>query len=131
MKSDNDLPAIAAVIALKRNSAASAVSELHLYGIPVETGIIDVAHIAKLTENSSARSYFGRGDCRLAGDCALNEIEYLVLALVKLNRRGVERVNALDGGNGALKTFILLNRSRSSIISARVAGLKNTALKLT
>jgi hypothetical protein len=131
MKSDNDLPTIATIITLKRNSAASAVSELHLYGIPVKTGIIDVAHIAKLAEDGSARSYFGGGDCRLAGDCALNKIEHLVLALVKLNWRGVERVNALDGGNSALKAFILLNRSRSSIISARVAGLKNTALKLT
>ena len=125
--SDDDFPAVAAVIAFERNSVSGAVGELHLIGIPVETGVVDVTHVTELTENGSARADFGGRNRLLAGNRTLDKVKHLVFALVKLDGGLVEGLNALDVGDSPLKPGVLLDGRGRSVIGSGVTRFKNAS----
>ena len=108
---------------------SGAVGELHLVGIPVETGVVDVAHVAELAEHGSARADFGGRNRLLAGNRALDKVKNLVFALVKLDGSLVEGIDTLDVGDGSLEPGVLLDGRGRTVIGAGVARFENASLE--
>ena len=81
-KSEFDFPALAIHSAFQPAGIAGAVGKCAFDRIPIEAGIVHIAHIAKTAEDGRTRAGFRRTDRFFAADAAIDEVLFLQGTLV-------------------------------------------------